>query len=106
MTNNKKHGREADKEAPKLHMVGRTGKLLRDFGFCTFVKPGSTLLSEKKIQKEKGNHNKINDKKGPKKQNKMVLNLDWKEVKGTLNTIHIQHKITLSATYTEDSLRP
>lgn len=29
----KKHGREADKEAPKLHTVGRTGKLLRDFGF-------------------------------------------------------------------------
>lgn len=28
-----KHGREADKEAPKLHTVGRTGKLLRDFGF-------------------------------------------------------------------------
>ncbi len=33
MRKKKKHGREADKEAPKLHTVGRTGKLLRDFGF-------------------------------------------------------------------------
>lgn len=29
----KKQDREADKEAPKLHTVGRTGKLLSDFGF-------------------------------------------------------------------------